>query len=380
MVFSILPAYLVDVLHLGHARIGFIEGVAVALSFAFKVFAGYLSDVLKNRKPLIMLGALLSAALKPAFALSTGASSMFAVRAFDRMSKGLRSAPTDALIADVSEPSRLGDNFGKRQALYTMGDVLGAVLAMVVMLWSGNNYRLCFYLSVIPAIMAIVVLWLFVNPPEGSHPRAQAKFSGKFIELRDLKKFSSGFWWLMVALFFLMLGRFSETFLALRAKDLGFAVAFLPTIVIFKDVIHALVAWPSGTYADRFSRVQIFGFGLIFMTLAQMVLASASTKTSALIGIGFLGVHLGFTQGLVKALVAQTTPPELRGTAFSLFFLMSAVAIFLGNAVAGSLSQSWGTQATFVGGAIFSVASLVVIYVLFIRKDRRLVTGLVEEI
>lgn len=371
MVFSILPAYLVDVLHLGHARIGFMEGAAIALSFGAKFFSGILSDVMAKRKPLIVAGSVMSAMIKPGFALFSSAGSMFALRSIDRFAKGIRSSPTDALIADVSESKTYGDNFGKRQAMYTLGDVFGAICAMAIMLLSGNNYRLCFLLSFIPALFAVVILLFLVKPHAKSHPRALAKTTSHRIRLEDLKKFSSGFWWLQFALFFLMLSRFSETFLSLKAKDVGLAVALLPMVVICKDVIHALVAWPSGRYADRFSRTWVFGLGLLFMVLAQGIFALSNSFVGATAGVVALGVHLGFSQGLFKALMAQDTPPELRGTAYSLFCLFAAVAIFLGNTVAGALSQAWGINAAFLGGGLFSLMSFTVVYYVFIRPERQ---------
>ena len=273
MVFSVLPAFLVDELNIGHSKIGIIEGLAISSSFLSKFFSGFLSDVLKKRKPLIVLGTVLSAITKPLFAVCTGAGMMFGLRFVDRLSKGIRSAPTDALIADLSDSSLYGTSYGLRQAYYTMGDVTGAVIAMLIMILSNNNYRLVFTLSLIPALLAILILWLLVKPNTESSTYIDNKFHFKEIKLANLKEFSPAFWWLMAAFFFLMLARFSEAFLTLKAKDVGWAVAYLPALIIIKDLVHAALAGPSGQIADRISRTQMLTFGLLLMIAAQMIMA-----------------------------------------------------------------------------------------------------------
>lgn len=371
MVFSVLPAFLVDELNMGHSKIGIIEGLAISSSFLSKFFSGFLSDVLKKRKPLIVLGTVLSAITKPLFAVCTGAGMMFGLRFVDRLSKGIRSAPTDALIADLSDSSLYGTSYGLRQAYYTMGDVTGAVIAMLIMILSNNNYRLVFTLSLIPALLAILILWLLVKPNTESPTYVDNKFHFKEIKLANLKEFSPAFWWLMAAFFFLMLARFSEAFLTLKAKDVGWAVAYLPALIIIKDLVHAALAGPSGQIADRISRTQMLTFGLLLMIGAQMIMAYAQSITGVFLGIILVGLHMGLTQGLLKALIAQSTPGHLRGTAFSLFFLISGFAIFLGNTIAGSLSQNYGLYATYLAGAIFTIISVAIIYRAFLKQPEK---------
>ncbi len=368
MVFSILPAFLVDELKMGHADIGFVEGLAISSSFLSKFFSGYLSDVFKQRKPLIMMGTLMSALTKPLFAVCNSAGLMLGLRFTDRLSKGIRSAPTDALIADLSSSNLYASNFGMRQSLYTFGDVVGAALAMIIMLLSHNNYRLVFALSFIPAAMAIVVLWFLVKPHPETHPRTKSSFQFKEMCLTDLKRFSPAFWWLMVAFFFLMLSRFSEAFLTLKAKDVGWTTALLPALYIVTNLVHAAFAWPSGRYADKFSRSQMMVGGLVIMVAAQVMLCFVSSVTGVLAGVVLLGLHLGITQGLLKAMIAQITPPELRGLAYSIFFVMSGFALFLGNSIAGNLSQQFGLYATFLAGGSFSAFSALVLQLTFARQ------------
>jgi MFS family permease len=372
MVFSVLPAFLVDELKMGHSRIGIFEGLAVSVSFLAKFFSGYLSDVFKERKPLIMMGTVLNAVTKPLFALCTSAGMMFGLKFSDRLIKGIRSAPTDALVADLSQAREYASNFGLRQALYTLGAVAGALIAMILMLVTNNNYRLIFALSGIPAVLAVLVLWFWVRPNPKTHPRMSGNLVFKSIRLADLKKLPPAFWWLMVSFFFLMLGRFSETFLALKAKEVGFSAAYLPALVIFYDLIHAGIAWPSGKYADLISRKQMLAIGLMIMIAAQCLLASMSSIYGVLMGVALVGLHMGVTQGLLKALIAQYTPPEIRGTAFSLFFIISGFALFLANAIAGKLAQSFGFYATFLAGGAFTAASMGILYAVFLRAQAKM--------
>lgn len=367
MVFSVLPAFLVDELKMGHAHIGVLEGLAVSVSFLAKFFSGYLSDVFKERKSLIMVGSVLSALTKPMFALCTSASMMFGLKFSDRLVKGIRSAPTDALVADLSNKGQYASNFGLRQAFYTLGAVVGSIVAMLLMLLTSNNYRLIFALSGIPAAIAVVVLMIWVRPNPKTHPRMNGSYMFKSIKLSDFTRLPPAFWWLMVSFFLLMLGRFSETFLALKAKEVGFTAAYLPALVIFYDLIHAGIAWPSGKFADVLSRKRMLALGLFIMVAAQLMMAWATNITAVLLGVGLVGLHMGVTQGLLRALIAQYTPPEIRGCAFSLFFIVSGFALFLANAIAGKLAHQFGFYATFLAGALFTMCSLGILYGVFLK-------------
>lgn len=370
MVFSLLPAFLVDELQTGHNHIGLIEGVAISSSFLAKFFSGFLSDLMRKRKPLIVIGAVLTAIIKPLFALCTSTAMVFGLRFTDRLSKGLRSAPTDALIADLSDSAFYATNFGFREALYTMGQVVGALVAMLLMLWSGNNYRLVFAAAAIPASLAVFILWFKVKPNPSTHPRFTKTKQTRDICLADIKDFSWVFWGLMIAFFFLMLGRFSEAFLTLKAKEVGWSVAYLPIIIIVMDLVHAGVAIPCGRYADKISRNWMLVLGLLIMITAQWLTALVSSIFGMIAGLILVGFHMGATQGLLKAMIAQATPPELRGTAYSVFFVISGVAIFLANTIAGSLSHKYGLHASFMAGGAFSlVAALIIYYLELARKS-----------
>lgn len=370
MVFSLLPAFLVDELKTDHHDIGLMEGLAISSSFLAKFFSGFLSDIMRKRKPLIMLGAILNALIKPIFALCTTTGMVFYLKFTDRFSKGIRSAPTDALVADLSEHGLYATNFGFREALLTFGQVVGAVFAMIIMLSSDNNYRLVFALAAVPASLALFILWFGIKPNPSSHPRAAPKYQRQKIKLNDFKEFSPAFWWLMAAFFFLMLGRFSEAFLTLKAKDVGWSVAYLPVIVIVMDLVHAAVAIPCGRYADKISRNLMLGLGLIVMVLAQAFISYISSAFGMIVGVILVGLHMGATQGLLKAMIAQATPPELRGTAFSLFFVISGVALFFANTIAGTLSHKFGLSATFLMGSIFSMSAVGILYLAALARPQ----------
>lgn len=363
MVFSILPVYLSEELHISHTKVGLIEGVAIGSSFAAKFFSGLLSDLQKKRKPLILLGTILSALTKPFFALCTGAPSMFFLRLLDRLSKGVRSAPTDALIGDLSESHLLASNYGLRQALYTLGAVAGAFLTMVLMLVSNDNYHLVFWLSLVPAVLAIFVLHFFINPKAETHPR-HAEKSDFGITLSDIKQFDAAFWWLLVCIFFVMMARFSEAFVTLKAKETGLSTAMVPVIYILMDLVHSLSALPAGQYADKISRSKIFSIGLMITVASQFIIGYGDSYLSIAVGVFLVGLQLGITQGVIRALIVAKTPATLRGTAFSLYFGVSALAIFLGNIIAGHLSENFGMHATFFGGAIFTAIALVILAIM----------------
>jgi len=250
------------------------------------------------------------------------------------------------------------------------GEVVGALLAMVIMLLSNNNYRLVFALSLVPALMAIGVLLWGVRPNPASHPRNRTKSPYQRIRLESLKEFSPAFWWLLVAFFFLYLARFSEAFLSLKAKDVGWSVAYLPVLFILDNFIQALVALPAGRYADKISRRLMLGAGVVLMVAAQATLSYASSIFGVVLGIILVGLHMGATQGLIKALIAQATPPELRGTAFSSFFVVGGFAIFLANTIAGHISQQFGLSATFVAGGFFTLISGAILYFAFYKQKQ----------
>lgn len=367
MVYAVLPIYMKDELKISHTHIGFIEGIAISCAFLSKFFAGILSDLVRDRKPLIVIGTVFNILTKLFFALASNAWHIFFARFFDRLSKGIRSSPADALVADLSKAKDYGKNFGLRQSFCSFGGALGALIACSIMLFSNNDYKLLFGLAIIPAALAVFVLVGLIDPPKNSHPRHHARFDNQKINLKDIKSFSSAFWWLMFGLFFLMMARFSEAFLILKAKDVGVLLAYLPLLTVLMDFINFLVAFPLGKYADRFSRKSIMLNSLLLFLLADVILFYTNNMTGLVLGLAIIGLHMGISQGVMRALIAEVSPPHLRGTAFSLFFVISGLAILLGNALAGRLSDEYGISYAFLGGGFFALLSFIALFL----QDRK---------
>ena len=368
MVLSILSVFLREELHLSYKTLGAIEGFAVFMAFMAKVFSGILSDYIKARKFLILLGTFGSILIKPMFALAGGIFWIFVARTIDRFSKGIRAAPTDALIADLSPEKGEGSSYGIRYALYAFGFVSGGAIASLLMYVSANNYRLVFWLSLIPATLSFFILYFYVT--ESSETTNKKESRSKEWKWRDIKYLPTQFWHLMVVTFILMNARFSESFLSLRAKDLGFAIAAIPLSMVLYNLIEAFAAMPTGKLADRFNRKKILLTGILVLTTTNIVMIYAPFKEFFWIGMILAGLHLGMTQGLLGALIAESTLPHLRGTAFALYYFVAGVAVLTGNHVAGALSD-WmdGAIGAFWGGLFFTTAAAMYLALMLRKKS-----------
>lgn len=357
MVFSILPAFLTDVLHASKTKIGFIEGVAVFISFVAKVFSGTLSDYFRNRKPLIVVGTFFSLIIKPMFALAHTVDTIFAARFIDRLSKGIRSAPTDALIADLSPKEKRGTSYGMRQSLYTFGGMFGAFIASMLIMLTDHDYRTIFFLSMIPSTLALIVLIIMVKQPEIAE-------SGKKIDwhIRDIKLLPPRFWGLLVVVAILMLSRFSEAFVTLRAKETGWEIAHLPWIIVLMDIVHAGMAFPMGRISDKFNRYKMLMLGLFITILAHACMIIDNHVAVICTGVVLIGLYLGIMQGLLSTLVSESTPAHLRGTAFALYYLTAGTSVLIGNVFAGQLSDAYGLVGAFYGGAGATVVAMLALY------------------
>lgn len=363
MVASILPTFMTDVLGANKKQFGMIAGMAVFMAFLAKVFSGILSDYVKTRKPLIVIGTFLSILIKPMFAIAGTVTMMFTAQSLDRLIKGIRSAPTDALIADLSPKSHQGASYGVRQSLYTFGGMFGALLASLLMHATQHDYRLIFMLSMIPATLALCLVLFFVKQP----PILE---KGKKVDwhIRDIKLLSSKYWALLGVVSLLMLARFDIGFLNFRAKESGWDIASLPLIIVLLDLIHASMAYPMGFLADKVNRFKMLRVGLILTVCAHLSMIADFDPAMILLGILFVGLYLGIMQGLLAALVAESTPAHLRGTAFALFYLSEGTSVLIGNYIAGHLSDinnAW----PFIGGATFTVMAIVALS-FFMRRFR----------
>jgi MFS family permease len=356
LIHSLLPVFLVAVLGASMTTVGLIEGVAEATALIAKIFSGALSDYLGHRKALTMLGYGLAAITKPLFPLAGSVGMVLTARFIDRICKGIRGAPRDALVADLSPPHLRGASFGLRQSLDTVGAIAGPIVAIVAMGLLANDIRAVFWIAVIPAIVSVAILVAFVNEPAR---RADAGPRRVPLRLADIKTLGAAYWGVVTVGAVLTLARFSEAFLVIRASDTGLAIAFVPLVLVVMNVAYAASAYPAGVWADRAGRRVVLLAGVGILVLADVVLATASTIWLVMAGVALWGLHMGLTQGLLAAMVTDTAPANLRGTAFGAFNFVSGVSMLAASVLAGLLWDRFGPAGTFAAGALFSLISLV---------------------
>lgn len=366
LVHSLLPIFMVTVLGASMATIGVIEGVAEATASITKVFSGSLSDYLGKRKPLVILGYGLSAVTKLVFPLASTLWLVFFARFVDRIGKGIRGAPRDALIADIVLPAQRGKAYGLRQALDSIGAFLGPLAALAFMAWLANNIKLVLWVAVVPGFLAVLLLLVAVREPEANVRPGSATSR---MTLADLKRLRARYWLVVALGAVFTLARFSEAFLILRGRDVGLAIGYTPLIMVVMNVVYAAVAYPAGMAADRLSARTLLILGLIVLIVADAVLALSASPIQAFVGAALWGLHMALTQGLLSKLVADTAPSRLRGTAFGLFNLVSGVSLLLASVIAGALWGRFGASATFMAGAAF--AALAALGLLFYRTEAR---------
>lgn len=370
LVHSLLPIFMTTVLGASMITVGIIEGVAEATAAFSKVFSGMLSDYFRRRKWLVVLGYGLAAISKPMFPLATTIGWVFSARFLDRIGKGIRGAPRDALIADIVAPQLRGAAYGLRQALDSVGAFVGPAIAVALMLLLANNITAVLWFAVIPAFFAVFVLVFAVHEPKVAEPVSDPI---KPLSIKAAKLLPKRYWQVVLLGGVFTLARFSEAFLILRAQDLGLALAYVPVFLIVMNLAYAACAYPAGAMADRISARSLLVLGLVLLVVADLVLVVATTPWMVLTGAAFWGLHLAFTQGLLSKLIADTAPAELRGTAFGLFNLVSGVALLLASLLAGLLWSSLGPAATFIAGAVF--ATLAAAGLLFYRPNNAAVTN-----
>ena len=360
LVHSLLPLFLVGTLGASMLTVGLIEGLAEASALLVKVFSGALSDFIGRRKGLLLLGYGLAALSKPLFPLADSAETVFIARLLDRIGKGIRGAPRDALIADVAPTAIRGACFGLRQSMDTAGAFLGPILAILLMLWFSGDITQVLWFAPIPALLALVTLWAGVSEP--ARPvRALALRSP--VRLQSLARFSKAFWWVVGIGAVFTLARFSEAFLLLRAEQLGLPAAWVPLVMVVMAAFYMLSAYPVGKWSDRIERSTLLGASLLLLILADLLLAWAASVITVLLGVALWGLHMGFSQGILAALVADTTPAELKGSAFGLFNLVSGIAVLLASATAGWLWQSYGAPVAFYAGTALAATALLLLRV-----------------
>lgn len=357
LIHSLLPVFLVTALGVSMLTVGLIEGAAEATALIVKVFSGALSDWWGKRKPLAVLGYSLGALTKPLFALATSAEPVIAARLLDRVGKGIRGAPRDALVADIAPPALRGAAFGLRQSLDTVGAFLGPLLAMGLMLLWANDFRAVFWVAVIPAFLCVALLVFGVHEPE--RPAGTARTNP--IRRDNLKRLSRCYWWVVGIGAVFTLARFSEAFLVLRVQQGGLSLAWVPLVLIVMNAIYALGAYPLGKLADRMDHRHLLVWGLLLLIAADVLLAWSDHGPIVWAGIALWGLHMAMTQGLLATMVADVAPADLRGTAFGMFNLVSGLAMLLASVLAGLLWDQLGARFTFAAGAGFSLLALLLL-------------------
>jgi MFS family permease len=359
MIHSLLPVFMVTTLGASVLVIGLIEGAAEATALIVKVFSGVLSDYQGRRKPLAILGYGLGALSKPLFAVATTSGMVLTARLTDRVGKGIRGAPRDALIADLAPDASRGAAFGLRQSLDTVGAFLGPVVAIGLMLLWTNDFRAVFWVAVIPGLLSVTLLVFGVREPS----RPAGERSGNPIRRGNLSRLGRDYWWVVAVGAVFTLARFSEAFLVLRAQQGGLALAWAPLVLIMMNLVYSVGAYPFGKLSDETSHRGLLAWGLAALIAADLLLAAANAGPVLWAGIAMWGLHMAMTQGLLAAMVAQVAPADLRGTAFGFFYLMSGLSMLVASGVAGLLWDHWGAPVTFIAGAGFSVAALSVLAV-----------------
>jgi MFS family permease len=357
LIHSLLPVFLVTVVGASTTVVGLIEGVAEATAAIAKVFSGALSDRIGKRKLLVGLGYGLAAVTKPVFPLASTAWEVLAARFVDRIGKGVRDAPRDALIADITPPAIRGAGYGIRQALDTVGGFAGPLLAMALMALYANDFRAVFWWAAVPAVLAVLLIVVGVREPDGV--KASAK-RGWPIRKQELARLSPAFWMVVAVGVMFALARFSQAFLVLKAQAEGLALALLPLVFVWMNLIYAITATPAGILSDRIGRERLLLCGLGALFIADLALAFMPGLGGVLAGVGLWGLYLGFSQGLLSALVADTAPEDLRGTAFGLFNLVTGMALLIASVLAGWLWQAFGPTVTFLAGAAFAGFAVVI--------------------
>jgi MFS family permease len=355
MIHALLPLFLVNALGASTLEVGIIEGIAEATAAITKVFSGVLSDWIGARKWLAAAGYGLAMLSKPLFPLAPDVAWVAGARFIDRVGKGIRGSPRDALVADLTPGDLRGAAYGLRQSLDTVGAAIGPGLAILFMAVFADDFRAVFWIAVIPAVLSVAVIVLFVREPRRSVRKRGTRVP---ITRAELARLDAGYWIVVTVAAVFTLARFSEAFLLLRAQSVGMPLVWVPAVMVVMSIVYALSAWPAGALSDSVGRYGLLISGFALLIVADLVLALGGTIATVMISVALWGLHMGLTQGLLSALVADTAPEHLRGTAFGVFNLVSGLAMLAASVVAGALWDVIGPDGTFIAGAIFTALAL----------------------
>ncbi len=359
LIHAVLPMFMVGTLGASMVMVGAIEGLSEAVSLIVKIFSGTLSDYLGKRKFLTVIGYSLGAFTKPFFPMADSVTAVFFARFADRVGKGVRGAPRDALVGDIAPPEIRGECFGLRQSLDTVGAFLAPVTAVLLMILYANDMRAVMWVAVIPAMICVAVLVFGVKEPAQKITDEERKNP---LTKENIKKLQRPFWLLVINASLLTMARFSDAFLILRAQNVGMKIEYVPLVLVVMNLFYLFSSYPIGVLSDKMPREKLLKIGIIILVVANSVLAIAHSLWMVCVGTALWGLHMGFTQGLLATMVTDKAPGELRGTAYGLFNLACGLAMLVASVIGGALWDSFGAGSTFISGAIFAIASLILMY------------------
>lgn len=355
MIHSLLPVFMVAVLGASATSVGLLEGAAEATALIVKIFSGVISDYFGKRKPLAVVGYALGALSKPLFAIVSTVGAVLGARLIDRVGKGIRGAPRDALVAEITPPELRGAAFGLRQGLDTVGAVLGPLLAIALMLLLADNFRAVFWFAVIPGALAVLLLVIGVHEP--AHEAATTRTNP--IKRQNLQQLDAAYWTVVIIGAVMMLARFSEAFLVLHARNTGLRPAYIPLVLVVMNIVYSAIAYPAGKLSDTMSHSTLLIFGLLVLLAADAVLLLANHWPMVMVGVALWGAHMALTQGLLARMIADTAPRHLLGTGYGFFNLVSGIALLIASTLAGLLWDHFGARYTFMAGAAFCILALI---------------------
>lgn len=363
LIHSLLPIFLVSSMGASLTFVGLVEGVGESTALIVKIFSGSLSDLLQRRKIFVVTGYTLSALTKPLFPLAASLSMVFTARILDRIGKGIRDAPRDALISDLVSEDNRGASFGLRQTLDTIGAIVGPLLAIVLMIWFASNIRLVFWVAVIPATIAVVLVMFTIA--ESKDVKVAAKNPKITLYVKGIESIGYRYWILIAIGAFLTLARFSEAFLVLKTKAVGMPLNWIPIIMIIMNIAFVFSALPSGIISDISGRSRILIIGILLLGLSCLLLAQAADPFMTILGVILWGLHMGLTQGLLSAMVADVTPIALRGFGYGMFYFVCGITTLLSSVLAGIVGDQFGMNMIFYVGAGFSIMTLILLLVTY---------------
>ncbi len=378
MIYSYCGIYLKNVLAVSTTLIGVIEGVAEAASYIMKLFSGMFSDYLRRRKPVMIVGYTLIVVSRVIFSLASAFTPIFLARLIERLGNGIQSTPRDTLVADVTPVRRIGAAYGLKRTLAQAGSFVGGICGLLAMIYFQDEFLAVFKLAAVPSLLAFcILLFLVKEPRQTKHsavsagvPQPEQKKKHPIISWRNFPLLGRSFWLLMLVAAIFMLSRFGETFMILHAnRNFGLEDRYASVIMIVFNAGWCLSAYPVGMLADRMNRYWFLIMGVVFLVLADLLMASATSLTMVMIGVAFWGVQYGVTQNIFMSLIAEIVPHGLRGTGFGCYYIICATSAFFADLLAGSLADHYGEATAFISSGVIASVSLLVLIVIMGYKQ-----------